>query len=177
MACLVNDFGAYSEAWVSPQVFIWQQYHRAGVSNILYPLLFVSARFPAPLWGYEDALLELEVMLSFDVSGNGFMGLGTFFAGAQIGSVRWGLSFQIFFSPSVPKKKGMLFWGSVLLSVSFVQNLFIHFILVLWFQPRVLDMLGKCPTTEHTAACLWQETMVHEAERSFHAYLRIVMLE
>lgn len=44
----------------------------------------MPARFPAPLWDYEDALLELEVMLSFDVGGNGLMGLGTFFAGAQM---------------------------------------------------------------------------------------------
>lgn len=168
--------GADSEAWVSPWVFIWQQCHRARVSNILYPLLFVSLRFPAPLQGYEDALLKLEVVLSFDVGGNGLMVAGTFLSGAQM--TVWGFSFQISFSPSVPKKKGMLFWDSVLLSVSFVQNLFIHlFILVLWFQPRVLDMLGKCPTTEHTTACLWQETMVHEAERRFHSFLQIVMLE
>lgn len=76
--------GADSEAWVSPWVFIWQQCHRARVSNILYPLLFVSLRFPAPLQGYEDALLKLEVVLSFDVGGNGLMVPGTFLSGAQM---------------------------------------------------------------------------------------------
>lgn len=127
--------GADSKAWVNPRVFIWQQCHRARVRNILCPLLFVSARFPAPIQGYEDALLELEVMLSFDVGGNGLMVLGTFLPGAQMTVSGEGFSFQISFSSSVPKKKCMLFWGSMLLSVSFVQSLFIHlFILVLWFQ-------------------------------------------
>lgn len=101
--------GACSEAWVSPQVFIWQQCHRARVSNILCPLLFVSVRFPAPLWGYEDALLELEVMLSFDVGGNGFMGLGTLFAGAQMAVLGEASAFRFPSLPLFPRRKACYF--------------------------------------------------------------------
>lgn len=98
--------GADSEVWVSPWVFIWQQCHRARVSNILCPLLFVSARFPAPppglwrclAWARGGAQLWCRWKL-VDVP-------GTFLSGAQMTVLGEASAFRF---PSLPRRKACYF--------------------------------------------------------------------